>query len=387
MSVISWLRDLSYKTPSKRAIMSAAMMYSFTNSDLANNETIFSAISMLANTMASLPVTLRQGYNRVLPKDNNIARLLAYGTNSYMTTFEFIRLMEVLRNVKGRAYAIKEYDGYYGDVSGIYVLDGDYITPIMDTDSKELYYRISTVDGDSYFHNSHIITVGHISTDGMNSLSPIDVLRNTLSYDREVKEISINQLKNGMHCNIAFKLKANLGDKELDEYSNRIRRFRELGVLFLDSGKEIQELQNGQIVDPKVFEVEKITVSRVARVFTMPVHKLSGEATSYGSAEQGDLEYVTDCMLPIVRMYEQELCKKLLSINDRDNGMEIKCNLNGLARADMKTRGEFYFKMLRCAGLTSNEIRSLEDYPPLPGGDDLMVSRDLIKLKDLELLH
>lgn len=386
MSIVSWLRQLKYSTPSKVSIRDAGMMYSFINSDLANNETIFAAITILANSMASLPVTLRRDYDKVVPSEHSVARLLAYGPNNYMTTFEFIRLMEVLRNVKGRAYAIKEYDTYYGDVSAIYVLDSDYVTPIIDKDTKELYYRVSVSDGDTYFHNSHIISVGHISTDGMNSLSPIDVLRNTLNYDREIKEISINQLKNGMHCNLAFKLKGHLGEPELEEYCNRIKKFRELGVLFLDSGKEIQELQNGQLLDPRVFEVEKITVSRVSRVFNIPQHKLNSDVQSYSSSEQGDLEYITDTMLPLVRMYEQEFCKKLLPLNERDTGLEIKFNLNGLARADMNTRGNFYFKMIRSAGMTPNEMRSLEDMAPKPGGDDLMISRDLIRLKDLPLL-
>jgi hypothetical protein len=52
----------------------------------------------------------------------------------------------------------------------------------------------------------------------------------------------------------------------------------------------------------------------------------------------------------------------------------------------MKTRGEFYFKMIRSAGLTPNDVRIFEDMPPKPGGDDLMVSRDLIAIKDLPFL-
>lgn len=385
MSIVSWLRQFRFDTPHQVKIDNAVAGYSFFNNDLANNETIFSAVSMLSNSIASLPITLRKGYSRVPPGENNIAKILAYGPNRNMTTFEFIRLMEVLRNVKGAAYAIKEYD-YMMDVVALQVLDSDYVTPIMDTDTKELWYRISTGDGENYFHNSHIISVGHITTDGYSKISPLDVLRNSLDYDREIKQISINQLKNGLNCNLAFKVKANLGEEQLQEYSRIIRKFREMGILFLDSGKEIQELKNATIIDPKVFEVEKITTARVARVFNIPIHKLSGESQAYNSSEQEDLGYVTDCMLPIVRLYEQVFSKGLLCENQRDLGYEIKINLNGLARADMKTRGEYYFKMLRSCGLTPNEIRGLEDFPPVEGGDDLMVSRDLIKLNDLNLL-
>lgn len=117
----------------------------------------------------------------------------------------------------------------------------------------------------------------------------------------------------------------------------------------------------------------------------MPAHKLYAGKQSYSSSEQADLEYLVDTILPIIRMYEQEFNKKCLTTIDR-NKYEIKFNLSGFARADMKTRGEFYQKMVRCGGLTPNEIRELEDRPPKQNGDDLMVSRDLIKIKDLHLL-
>lgn len=385
MGIVNWLRQFKLNTPSVMRINGGTALYAFSNTELANNETIFAAVSMLANTMASLPITLRKGYSRIAPGENNIASLLAYGPNKNMTTFEFIRLMEVLRNIKGVAYAIKEYD-YMMDVVSLEILDGDYVTPFIDKETKELWYRISTEDGDEYFHNSHIITVSHITTDGYSKLSPLEVLKNTLDYDKEIKQISINQLKNGLHCNIAFKLKDNLSEKQIDEYTKRIKRFREIGVLFLDGQKEIQELKNATIIDPKVFEVEKITIARVARVFNIPVSKLAGEAQAYKSSEQDNLIYATECALPVVRMYEQAFSRGLLSQHARDSGEEVKINLNGLARADMKTRSEYYFKMIRSSGITPNEVRGLEDFPPLEGGDDLMVSRDLIKLKDLHLL-
>lgn len=385
MGMFSWIRNLRFTTPSRAVISGANNVYSFSNYDLASNETIFAAVTMLSNGVASAPISVRKDYQRLTPLENNISKLLSYGLNPNMTTFEFIRLMEIIRNVKGRAYAIKEYDKF-AEINNIWVLDTDMVTPIIDSETKELWFKIHTGDGDTYFHNSHIISVGHISTDGINSLNPMSVLKNTLDYDREIKEISINQLNNGLNAKLAFKIRGNLDDAALDEYAKRIKRFREMGALFLDAGKEVQELRDGTFIDAKVFEVEEITIARVARVFGIPIHKLLGAKQSYSSAEQGDLEYLTDCILPIIRMYEQEFTKKLLSEYERDKGIEVKFNLNGFARADMKTRGDFYQKMLRSAGMTPNEIRGLEDLPPKPFGDSLMISRDLIKIEDLPLL-
>ncbi len=341
---------------------------------------------MLSNAIASAPISLRSGYIKVKAKEHPLARLLRDGPNPNMTTFKFIRTMETIRNVKGRAYAIKEYDSYYGDLEKIWILNTDFVTPIIDADTKELWYRISTKDGDDYYHNSHILEVSHISTDGIEGISPVSVLKNTLDYDKSIKELSLEQLQNSVNFRYAFNVKGNIDPLKLAEYHKLIESYMKKGVIYLDNGKSLEELKDRSSIDPKVFEVEEITVSRVARVFNIPPHKLQSKNVTYSSAEQGDLEFLTDTILPIARMYEQEFNKKCLNTSEKDLDYEVKFNLNGFARADMKTRGEFYFKMIRCAGLTSNDIRAYEDLPPKPGGDELMVSRDLIKLKDLSLL-
>ena len=56
---------------------------------------------------------------------------------------------------------------------------------------------------------------------------------------------------------------------------------------------------------------------------------------------------------------------------------EIKFNLNGFARATMEKRGNFYQQMLRAGTYSINEVRALEDLPPVEGGDQRYLSRDL----------
>ncbi len=52
----------------------------------------------------------------------------------------------------------------------------------------------------------------------------------------------------------------------------------------------------------------------------------------------------------------------------------------------MSTRGEFYFKGIRSAWFTPNEIRALEEMPPIKGGDQLFVSRDLVPIDKIDLI-
>lgn len=356
--------------------------FGFQNRDLATNETIFAAVSLLSNTMGSLPLKLYKNYSAVSPEDDNLAYMIEYNPYSYLTALEWVRVMETLKNIKGNAYAVIEYDYKYQPMR-LHILNSDFVEPVIEKDTKDLWYEVRDQDGKVYIHNTNMIHFKHISTNGYKGLNPLDVLRNTIDYDREIKEFSINQMKNGLKANLVIKLASKLNEESMKEYTEMIGRFQKNGILFVDQGKDFQELKNSQFIDPKVFDVENITIARVARVYNIPLHKLLAEKESYASAEQADLEYIKDCILPNVRQIEQELNKKLLIEQRRNQGYSFKFNLNGLARADMKTRGDFYFKGVRSGWFTPNEVRSLEELPPIEGGDELYMSGDLYPIKKL----
>ena len=186
--------------------LNLVLWFSFFNKDLATNETIFSAISMLSNAIASAPIGVYKDYEKLKPYESDLARLFEYGPNNFQSTFQFIRLMETLRNTKGAAYAIKEY-GYMGAIERLWVLNPDF--------------------------------VNHITSNGYTPISPLDVLRNTIDYDREIKEFSLNQMKNGLKANIVIKLQTKLSEPALKEYNAMMDKFKENGVLYVDSGKSI----------------------------------------------------------------------------------------------------------------------------------------------------
>lgn len=386
VGLISWLRLRFNKTPSvKDAPPGNTGRFHFSDHEIANNEDIFSAISILSNAIGSAPISAQCNFSPLKPENDNIAALLKYGPNSFQTTFDFIRLMETLRNRYGAAYVIKEYNRMY-EVESLYVLDSEAVEPMMETDTKELYYRIQTGDGPRYIHSEHIIAVRHITTDGFTPISPISVLKNTISYDKQLKEFSLQQIQEGLNCKVAITLDAALNEKDFDTYSFFMSQFKRNGVLYLGKGQTAAALNAGSMIDPKVFEAEEITVQKVARVFGIPPSKLM---TSKGDTNGGDTEdilYLKDTILPIIRQYEQAFTKGLFSTQQRKNGYEIKISLNGFARASMSARGEFYQKGLRNGWFTLNDVRELEDLPPyeFEWANKPFVSRDLIPVDLLD---
>lgn len=342
---------------------------------LATNETIFSAVSRLSNSLASLPLKL---YREFAPENTEVADLLANSPNPNMSSFDFIRTMETIRNTKGNAYAMKEYDARY-QVKALHLLDPDRVEPVIEADTGELWYQILGDKGTYYVHNMDIIHVKHIHGFGHKGISPLDVLRNTIDFDRDVRKFTLDTLDSSIKASFILKFASHLSKEKKAEILENFKQFYQEngGVLIQESGVEIDPIERN-FIDSKVFEVEQITRSRVAIVYNLPLHMLGEtEGINYNSMEQMGLEFVQSTMIPIVRQYEQEFNRKLLSREDRLRGLYFKFNVNALLRGDMKTRGDFYFKGVRSGLFKPNEIRAWEELPPVPGGDVLYMSRDL----------
>lgn len=349
---------------------------------LATNETIFAAVSRLSNSMGSLPLKLL--CNFVPVSDHFAADLVVNSPNPNMNGFEFIRTLEAHRDTFGNAYALKEYDAKYQPCA-LWILDPNRVSPVLEKTTKELWYEVDGDNGRYYVHNLEMIHVKHIHAVGYAGISPIDVLKNTADFDVKVKEFSLEQLDSAVKASFILKMATNLNEERKRNILLGFQRFYQEngGVLIQEQGVDIKEIER-KFIDTKVFEVERITRTRVASVYNMPAHLLGEtEGVNYASMEQMSLEYVQNTLVPIVTQYEREFNRKLLTQAERRSGYYFKFNLNSLLRGDMKTRGEFYFKGVRTAIFTPNECRAWEDLPPMELGDKLYLSGDLYPI-DME---
>lgn len=67
------------------------------NNTLETNETIFSAITKLSNSMASLPLKMYEDYKVV---NTEVSDLLTVSPNNSLSSFDFINQIETIRNEK-----------------------------------------------------------------------------------------------------------------------------------------------------------------------------------------------------------------------------------------------------------------------------------------------
>lgn len=349
------------------------------NSQLVNNETIFSVITRMANVISILPLKLYKNYDVVTNQSSDV---LINNPNDNMHGFDFINKMEVSRNETGNAYAIIFRD-IRMQVEKIIPIDSTYVTPFINQDDDTLWYQVKGTGGTYYFHNMNVLHIKHITGNSRwVGLNPLDILKNTLSYDKAVQEFSLSEMQKKESFFLTYG--ANVSKEKRQEVVDNFREFynENGGILFREPGVEINAIEKKYFASDTI-KSEKITRSRVANVFNMPVSFLNDtEGQSYSSNEQMMIQFVQMTLTPIVRQYENEFNRKLLTTNDRLQGLYFKFNLGGLLRGDTDTRQKFYQSGIRNGWLKQDEARRFEDLPPEGGNaNKLWVSGDLYPIE------
>lgn len=350
---------------------------------LTTSEAIYAAVSRISNTIAAMPIHLYKGFE--LQRDHPLERLVAYAPNATMTPFLFRQTMEACRNSEGNAYAliVPTEDGM--SVASLDVLDPRRVTPRRDRETREMWYELNAEDGKIFtIHNSSMLVLRHMAANGEKGIRPVDVLRGTLDYDRDMKEFSAKQLQ-GVNGGIALKIPTSLnGDKRTEYIRLFLENYRASGgsLVILDGGAEMTSFAKSP-VDAKVLDVERITKNRVATVYNIPAHMLGDYSdTNNATAEQLMREFMNMTNLPIVEMWENEHDRKLLSWDLVQQGYHFRFSMDNLLRADTETMAKKHQMAIRGGWMRPNEVRAVDNQPPDPNGNELMISRDMIPLRE-----
>ncbi|WP_301100335.1 phage portal protein [Propionivibrio sp.] len=139
----------------------------------------------------------------------------------------------------------------------------------------------------------------------------------------------------------------------------------------LSGGLKIQPLTLNS-VDAQLLATRNLQAEDVARIFGVPPHMigLTDKTTSYGSGvEQMSIGFVKYTLMRHLTKFEQEINRKAL----RDTEVFAEFTTAGLERGDLKSRYDAHRTAIGRAGepgfLTVNEVRRLENLPPVEGGD------------------
>ena len=125
--------------------------------------------------------------------------------------------------------------------------------------------------------------------------------------------------------------------------------------------------------DAQMLESRKFSGEQVCRIFGVPPAMVGfgDKASNWGTGKEVDvLGFQKFTLRKRLKRIEQALTKQLVPLAERrEQGLTIEFNLEGLLRGDSQARFQTYQTGLQNGIYSINEVRALENLPPVAGGE------------------
>ncbi|KJF73258.1 portal protein [Agrobacterium arsenijevicii] len=347
-----------------------------TDTSVLSISSAWACVNLLAGTIASLPLMIyrrdAKGVREVF-YEHPLYRLLHDSPNYDQTAVDFWEFIAASIEMRGNGYARIERSS-----RGVASLTpvNPALMGVRRLQNGTIEYRW-TQDGRQYVETDK--TVLHIRGFGGNPLGGMSTLhfgRHTFSLARAIDKSAGSTFKNGMRPSgvLTFDKWLSPEQRKLAEekMATKFQSSADTGKpMILEGGTKWEQLtlapEDAQMLESRSFSVEE-----VCRFFGVPPFLIghTEKTTSWGSGiEQQTIGFQKFTLRRRLKRIEQAIQKQLLTPSDRAAGVSVEFNLEGLLRADSGGRARFYQQMTSIGAMTINEVRDLENLPPVEGGD------------------
>ena len=126
--------------------------------------------------------------------------------------------------------------------------------------------------------------------------------------------------------------------------------------------------------DAQFLETRRLSREDIAAIFGVPQHKAGIlDNADFSNITQQSVEANVDAIGPRVRRIEQQLNRTLLTAREREQGKEIRFNMDALLRGDPETRNKAFQAAVITGWMSRNEVRDLNGLPSADGLDEYLV--------------
>lgn len=332
---------------------------------------VYRAVTLISGVASSLPLrAYKTGTRDVAP-----STILA-NPHPDLTPLEYWRLSYAHRAMWGNAYSFKARTGA-GQLQWLYPIHPSQVKvgrarPTSANPSGKIFEVTADSGEKRTYTPADIFHVPGFGYDGVTGVSPLRLAAQGIGMSLAAEEYGARLFGSGSLMSGILQTEQRLTQDQAEALQSRWQAKRAgLGrshqTAVLDAGAKFQQLtmpnRDSQFIESRDFQV-----GDVARFFGVPsfLMGLTDKSTSWGTGlEQQAIGWVTFDLGPQwLSPTEQRITKELTG-----TGVDAKYSVQGLLRGDSTARANYYRVMREVGGLSANDIRDLEDRPPVEGGD------------------
>ena len=348
---------------------------------------VWACVRLLSESVSTLPLKIYERQpdgSRKLAQNNTAYQVLCRRPNPEMTPSRFMLMIVASICLRGNAFVEKRFIGSKL-VSMIPLLPQNMVVKRLDTGQLQYTY---TENGTQ--RNIPLNSMMHIrgfGLDGVCGMMPtmagVDVFGAAMSVDEAAAKI----FENGLQSTGFLSSKTALSKEQRARLRENLQAFigsKNAGKLMvLENELTYQNVtmnpEAAQLLESRSFSIEEIC--RWFRVPPFMVGHVTKQSSWASSLEGMNLLFLTHTLRPLLINIEQEISRCLLN---GDEDLFAEFSVEGLLRADSAGRAAYYTSALQNGWMSRNDVRRLENLPPIEGGDIYTVQLNLTQLKNLE---
>lgn len=310
---------------------------------------------------------------------------MSVSPNAEMTPARFMLMVVASICLWGNAFVEKRYIG-----TKLVALDP--LLPqrmvVKRIDDGSLEYTYTTAGTQRVIPERSIMHIRGFGLDGICGLQPIQQGREVFGSAASANNAAAAIFAKGMNASGFLSSDNTLTAGQRSQIRDSLSRFAGSNsagrLMVLEAGMKYQGItmnpEAAQMLETRGFNVEEI-----CRWFRVPPFKVGhmDKASSWASSsETQNMQFLTDCLRPVIENIEQEIHRCLMT--PADQGVYYaEFSVEGLLRADSAGRAAYYHSGLNDGWINRDEVRARENLGPIPGGDTFTVAVNLVPLDQL----
>lgn len=334
-----------------------------TNNTVLGLSAAWSAVGLISDSIATLPVDalIEEGDTRQPSLDRP---LWLDEPGQGLTSIDVRGQVLVSLLLRGEGFVLTPRDDQ-GAVMGLVVLDPDRMTQDPET-------KAWSAAGQELGPGELVVIRGLMLPGSTRGCSPITYAREVFGGAQATQKFGNAFFGNGAWTGAVIEVPGPLsedGQKAIKAYINEQHKgasnAHKIGVL-VDAAKLSRPLAFSP-EDSQFLQTRDFQVADVARMFWLDPSMIggkTGDPLTYSTLEGRGTHYVKFSLLRWIVRYEDAMTRLWKSEGAPEGGV-IKLNVNGLLRGSTKERYDSCSVGLDAGFLTVNEVRALEDLPPL----------------------
>jgi len=348
---------------------------------------VWECVRLLSESISTLPLKIyvrQPDGSRKAATDHPAYSILCRRPNSEMTPSRFMLMVVASICLRGNAFIEKKFIANRL-VSLVPLLPQNMVVKRLMTGVLE--YKYTENGNERVIPVKNIMHIRGFGLDGVCGMMPMKTGRDVIGSAMAVEESAAKIFEQGLQSSGFLSAENALSDEQRERLRRYMAAFtgsKNAGkIMVLEGGLKYQGVtmnpEDAQMLESRSFSIEEIC--RWFRVPPFMVGHTTKQSSWASSLEGMNLQFLTHTLRPLLVNIEQEIGRCLL---DSDDEVFAEFSVEGLLRADSAGRAAYYTSALQNGWMSRNDVRRLENMPPIEGGDIYTVQLNLTQLKNLE---